>query len=42
MTERDGLPDDHAFPRFVLSLAHTVAVHLGDVRDPVTGSQGAP
>ncbi|HVZ24310.1 MAG TPA: DUF1844 domain-containing protein [Vicinamibacterales bacterium] len=25
------------FPAFVLSLAHTAAVHFGDVPDPVTG-----
>jgi hypothetical protein len=29
-----------SFPAFVLSLAHTTAVHLGDVPDPVTGSSG--
>ena len=28
------------FPAFVLSLAHTVAVHLGDVPDPSTGEPG--
>ena len=51
MTERtstsseDGGAAEHApaitFPAFVLSLAHTVAVHLGDVPDPSTG-QAAP
>jgi hypothetical protein len=25
------------FPAFVLSLAHTAAVHFGDIPDPVTG-----
>jgi hypothetical protein len=29
------------FPAFVLSLAHTVAVHLGDAADPMTGQPGA-
>ena len=28
------------FPAFVLSLAHTVALHLGDVPDPSTGEPG--
>ncbi|MEQ1731362.1 MAG: DUF1844 domain-containing protein [Vicinamibacterales bacterium] len=28
------------FAGFVLSLAHTTAVHLGDVPDPVSGAQG--
>ena len=27
------------FPAFVLSLAHTAAVHFGDVPDPVTGQK---
>ncbi len=26
------------FPAFVLSLAHTAAVHFGDIPDPVTGT----
>jgi hypothetical protein len=37
-------PADHAqdessitFPAFVLSLAHTAAVHFGDIPDPVSG-----
>ena len=29
-----------SFAAFVLSLAHTAAVHFGDVPDPVTGQQG--
>jgi hypothetical protein len=29
-----------SFPAFVLSLAHTAAVHFGDVPDPVTGARG--
>jgi hypothetical protein len=28
-----------SFPAFVLSLAHTAAVHFGDVDDPVTGAR---
>ena len=41
--ERQGeqAAEDEAinFPAFVLSLAHTAAVHFGDVPDPVTGQQ---
>jgi hypothetical protein len=42
----DDLPDANqdlevTFVGFVLSLAHTVAVHLGDVQDPVTGETGS-
>ena len=29
-----------SFPAFVLSLAHTAAVHFGDIPDPVTGTPG--
>jgi hypothetical protein len=29
------------FPAFVLSLAHTAAVHFGDVPDPAMGKPGA-
>jgi hypothetical protein len=43
-SDADGGASAHApvitFPAFVLSLAHTVAVHLGDVADPSTGQQG--
>jgi hypothetical protein len=49
MTEN---PQDHlavdreasavTFVGFVLSLAHTAAVHFGDVPDPVTGETGQP
>jgi hypothetical protein len=39
-------PDaEHAevsFAAFVLSLAHTTAVHFGDIPDPVTGQTGDP
>ncbi len=31
-----------SFAGFVLSLAHTTAVHLGDVPDPVSGSASEP
>jgi len=34
-SERHGL----SFAAFVLSLAHTAAVHFGDVADPVTGDK---
>ena len=36
--EADGL----SFAAFVLSLAHTAAVHFGDVPDPMSGQTGAP
>jgi hypothetical protein len=41
-----GLPDDNdesevTFLGFVLSLAHTAAVHFGDVPDPVTGEKSS-
>ena len=42
-TAHGGAADDIppiSFPAFVLSLAHTVAVHLGDVADPSTGQTG--
>jgi uncharacterized protein DUF1844 len=29
-----------SFAAFVLSLAHTAAVHFGDIPDPVTGKSG--
>jgi hypothetical protein len=41
-----GTPDDAhdpsgiSFAAFVLSLAHTAAVHFGDIPDPVTGTAG--
>lgn len=31
-----------SFAAFVLSLAHTTAVHLGDAADPVSGQMSAP
>ena len=43
MTDEPTLPDDQSeasrisFVGFVLSLAHTAAVHFGDVADPITG-----
>ena len=30
-----------SFTAFVLSLAHTAAVHFGDIPDPVSGEQGS-
>ena len=46
MTAEEAQQDPHdssaiSFPAFVLSLAHTAAVHFGDIPDPVTG-QAAP
>jgi hypothetical protein len=35
-------PSGISFAAFVLSLAHTTAVHLGDVPDPVTGQSLPP
>ena len=31
-----------SFAAFVVSLAHTAAVHFGDVPDPVSGAKGVP
>jgi hypothetical protein len=31
-----------SFAAFVLSLAHTAAVHFGDIPDPVSGETGEP
>jgi len=40
----DAAADENevTFVGFVLSLAHTAAVHLGDIPNPVTGAPGAP
>jgi hypothetical protein len=42
-TQSDAAPDGEeseiSFVAFVLSLAHTAAVHFGDVPDPVTGGK---
>ena len=42
-TQRTPDPEDEAsgisFVAFVLSLAHTAAVHFGDVPDPVSGQK---
>ena len=35
-------PSAISFAAFVLSLAHTAAVHFGDVDDPVTGDRSEP
>lgn len=40
---QDGAPDRATalnFPAFIWSLAHTAAVHFGDVADPSTGAPG--
>ena len=37
----DAQQPEISFPAFVLSLAHTAAVHFGDIPDPVSG-QSAP
>ena len=33
---------DLSFPAFVVSLATTAAIHLGDIADPATGERLAP
>lgn len=38
-SEQGGEDEAINFPAFVLSLAHTAAVHFGDVPDPVTGQK---
>jgi hypothetical protein len=35
-------PTPISFAAFVVSLAHTAAVHFGDVEDPVSGARGEP
>jgi hypothetical protein len=35
----DGEQGEISFAAFVLSLAHTAAVHFGDIPDPVSGQQ---
>jgi len=45
MTAEETSEDPHdtsgiSFAAFVLSLAHTAAVHFGDIPDPVTGKPG--
>lgn len=40
--EFDGETSAVTFVGFVLSLAHTAAVHFGDVPDPVTGQTNQP
>ena len=43
MTEQPNDQDSGlSFAAFVLSLAHTAAVHFGDVPDPVSGATSAP
>src|SRR5215216_10211 len=36
----DEEPSGISFAAFVLSLAHTAAVHFGDIPDPVSGETG--
>jgi Domain of unknown function (DUF1844) len=38
----DPQPSAINFASFVLSLAHTAAVHFGDVPDPVSGTTATP
>jgi hypothetical protein len=38
----DAQPGAVSFIGFVLSLAHTAAVHFGDVADPMTGQTAPP
>jgi hypothetical protein len=40
--EADAGDSEVTFVGFVLSLAHTAAVHLGDIPNPVTGEPGQP
>jgi hypothetical protein len=42
LRDEDDRADRITFPAFVLSLAHTAAVHFGDVADPVTGQLSTP
>jgi hypothetical protein len=37
-----GEPEPLSFLAFVISLAHTAAVHFGDAPDPATGQAAAP
>src|SRR5687767_9586445 len=41
-SEGEHDPSAITFVGFVLSLAHTAAVHLGDVPDPVSGQTNPP
>ena len=38
-TEQNGGESGISFAAFVLSLAHTAAVHFGDIPDPVSGEK---
>jgi len=40
--QQDDTRSGLSFAAFVLSLAHTAAVHFGDVADPVTGTSNPP
>jgi len=41
-TTEESNEDGINFTAFVVSLAHTAAVHFGDIPDPVSGEQGEP
>jgi hypothetical protein len=41
-TTEEPNEDGINFTAFVVSLAHTAAVHFGDIPDPVSGEQGEP
>ena len=41
-SQKDQQPSGINFVAFVLSLAHTAAVHLGDTEDPVSGKKMEP
>jgi len=41
-TTEESNEDAINFTAFVVSLAHTAAVHFGDIPDPVSGEQGEP
>ena len=40
--DADGDPNEVNFVGFLLSLAHTAAVHLGDIPNPVSGQPDEP
>jgi len=42
MTTDESGESEISFTAFVVSLAHTAAVHFGDIPDPVSGEQGEP
>ena len=42
MTTDEPGESEISFTAFVVSLAHTAAVHFGDIPDPVSGEPGEP